>query len=153
MTRLETPLVGGQRRGLPIASRLPRQEDPDVHALVGYTRLYHDWDGESCEEDFLRTLQANPDSAEGHRYYGNYLVAAGRLEEATTEFEESCRLDPLSLINSSAPPSVSSAGWKISLTVPGNSPSSPARILAAPSSTVVWTSWPQACILPGNWDT
>ena len=44
---------------------------------------------------------------------------------------------------------VSSAGWKISATLPAKLRVS-ARYFAAPNSIVVWPSWPQACILPGT---
>ena len=47
-----------------------------------------------------------------------------------------------------APPSPSSAGWKIRFSVPLKR-----RVCAiwraAASSVAVWPSWPQACILPG----
>ena len=46
-----------------------------------------------------------------------------------------------------APPSPSSAGWKMKLTVPSKLRVS-ASAFAAPSSMAVWPSWPQACILP-----
>ena len=49
-----------------------------------------------------------------------------------------------------APPRPSSAGWKMKLTVPLKLRVS-ARYFAAPSSMVVWPSWPQACIRPGFW--
>ncbi|MCY1215589.1 hypothetical protein D9M72_274390 [compost metagenome] len=47
-----------------------------------------------------------------------------------------------------APPSPSSAGWKIRFRVPLNSPCR-ARCLAAQSSMAVCPSCPQACITPG----
>ena len=47
-----------------------------------------------------------------------------------------------------APPAPSSPGWKISATVPAKLRVR-ARYCAAPSSIVVWPSWPQACIRPG----
>ena len=37
----------------------------------------------------------------------------------------------------------------MTITVPSNARLS-ARCFAAPSSIVVWPSWPQACILPGT---
>jgi len=74
----------------------------DVHALVGYSRLYHDWAGAACEDDFTRALAGNPGSAEAHRYYANYLISVGRHEEAARACDQACRLDPLSLINSAA---------------------------------------------------
>ena len=53
-----------------------------------------------------------------------------------------------SAIMRSAPPPPSSAGWKISCSVPSKRPLS-ARWRAAASSIAVWPSWPQACIRPG----
>jgi hypothetical protein len=50
-----------------------------------------------------------------------------------------------------APAPPSSAGWKMTTTVPAKLRVS-ARYLAAPSSMAVWPSWPQACILPGAVD-
>lgn len=58
-------------------------------------------------------------------------------------------------IASAAPPgSTSSAGWKISRTGRRSRPSrySSARTRAAPSTTVVCTSWPQACARSGTVD-
>ena len=55
---------------------------------------------------------------------------------------------PSCTINSPpAPPS--SAGWKISRTLPVSSASCSFSSLAAPSSCVTCASCPQACILPG----
>ena len=52
-----------------------------------------------------------------------------------------------SLTIASAPPRPSSAGWKMRWTVPSKLRVA-ARYLAAPSSMVVWPSWPQACMRP-----
>ena len=49
---------------------------------------------------------------------------------------------------SAAPPTSSSQGWNISLTLPLSSPSRSFNILAAPRRALVWMSWPQACIQP-----
>ncbi len=49
------------------------------------------------------------------------------------------------------PPSFSSAGWKMKCTVPSKLRVS-AKYLAAPSSIVVWPSWPQACMRPAFCD-
>ena len=47
------------------------------------------------------------------------------------------------------PPRPSSAGWNTSFTVPAICGASSCSTAATPSSVVVWTSWPQACIRPG----
>ncbi len=59
------------------------------------------------------------------------------------------------LIALSAPPGMtSSAGWKTRRTAFGRSPcrSSAARTRPAPSTVVVWTSWPQAWARSGTVD-
>ena len=55
---------------------------------------------------------------------------------------------PSCAIMRSAPPMVSSAGWKKSFTAPLSSLSMALNIFAAPSRTVVCISCPQACITP-----
>ena len=50
----------------------------------------------------------------------------------------------------SAPPRPSSAGWKMKWTVPSKLRVAD-RYCAAPSSMVVWPSWPQACMRPLCW--
>ena len=56
-----------------------------------------------------------------------------------------------SLTMTSAPPSDSSAGWKMKWTVPSKPSRSafPLRKRAAPNNIAVWPSWPHACICPG----
>ena len=57
-----------------------------------------------------------------------------------------CSNKPASTI-ALAPPRPSSAGWKMKCTRPRKLRVC-AKYLAAPSSMVVWPSWPQACITP-----
>jgi hypothetical protein len=67
--------------------------------------------------------------------HAEHRVAGEALEQAVGEHRH-C-----------APPRPSSAGWKMKWTVPSKLRVS-ARYFAAPSSMVVWPSWPQACITP-----
>ena len=48
-----------------------------------------------------------------------------------------------------APRTPSSAGWKISFTVPRSASLCAARMCATPRPMAAWPSWPQACIMPG----
>ena len=57
------------------------------------------------------------------------------------------RRQPSAIIRS-APPTVSSDGWKKNFTAPENSDSISFSILAEPSATAVCMSWPHACITP-----
>ena len=69
---------------------------PEAHYLLGIVHLYYDWDMDAAERQFKRSLALNPRSAEAHFGYSNYLVAAGRLNEALTHAERAVELDPLS---------------------------------------------------------
>ena len=51
-----------------------------------------------------------------------------------------------------APPSLSSAGWNTSFTLPCKLSFSSLSIIAAPKSPATWPSWPQACIIPSIFD-
>lgn len=70
----------------------------EVHCALGVVEaLYeHAWD--EAEERFRRALEAGPeDPAPRHWYAVNFLVPAGRFEEAHRELDHVLRLDPLSL--------------------------------------------------------
>ena len=45
-----------------------------------------------------------------------------------------------------APQAVSSAGWNRAMKVPDQSSRLASRMAHAPSSAVMWWSWPQACM-------
>ena len=75
---------------------------------------------------------------------------AGPVVHADRPQSQGKRSNNPSFSISRAPPTPSSAGWKMKLTVPLKLRVS-ARYFAAPSSIVVWPSWPQACIRPGFW--
>ncbi len=47
---------------------------------------------------FLHALKLNPNYATGHQWYGEYLAAAGRLEDSVEEFEHAAEIDPMSPI-------------------------------------------------------
>ena len=70
----------------------------------------------------------------------------GRLCMPNTASQGKRSNRPSSII-ARAPPRPSSAGWKMKFTVPSKLRLA-ASALAAPSSIVVWPSWPQACIRP-----
>ncbi len=57
----------------------------------------HDWDWAGAEAEFKRTLELNPNYAEGHRAYGVYLFVVGRFDESQAQMERTLELDPLSV--------------------------------------------------------
>jgi TolB-like protein/DNA-binding winged helix-turn-helix (wHTH) protein/Tfp pilus assembly protein PilF len=69
----------------------------EAHASLAYTRLYYDWNFPEAEREFKRALALNPNYASAHEWYGVFLMAMGRLDEAAAEFQLARQLDPLSL--------------------------------------------------------
>jgi TolB-like protein/tetratricopeptide (TPR) repeat protein len=63
----------------------------------GSIRMFHDWDFEGAEDDFLRALELNPSYPTGRLAYGDLLLIFERGEEALAQMEEAVRLDPLDL--------------------------------------------------------
>lgn len=57
---------------------------------------YYDWRG--AERNFLRSIELNPDYADGRHWYGEYLSKLGRYEEAVKQYTRAAELSPLSLI-------------------------------------------------------
>jgi serine/threonine protein kinase/Tfp pilus assembly protein PilF len=71
---------------------------PEAHTSLAYIHLYYDWDWSGAEKEFQRALELNPNYATAHVWYGEYLQALARFEEAIREMKHAQALDPLSLI-------------------------------------------------------
>jgi tetratricopeptide (TPR) repeat protein len=54
------------------------------------------WKWKEADEAFQRALKIAPGDAEAADQYGQYLLAAGRVDEALTQIDRAQRLDPLS---------------------------------------------------------
>jgi TolB-like protein/Tfp pilus assembly protein PilF/predicted Ser/Thr protein kinase len=76
---------------------------PEGHISLALVRENFDWDWAGAEKEFKRAIELNPNSAEAHHWYGDFLTRLGRFDEARTELKKAEELDPLSLlINTSA---------------------------------------------------
>jgi TolB-like protein len=65
----------------------------DVHyGLAVY--FWNEWDWKSSESEFQKTLRINPNNAEAHAGYSQFLSALGRSEEAIGQIELALKLDP-----------------------------------------------------------
>jgi TolB-like protein/DNA-binding SARP family transcriptional activator/Flp pilus assembly protein TadD len=81
------------------------QLDPtlaEAHSTLGYVALYHEWEWQRGEREFLRSLELNPGYSTAHQWYANYLTAMGRFDEAVREMRSAQDIDPLSLIANAA---------------------------------------------------
>jgi tetratricopeptide (TPR) repeat protein len=70
----------------------------EAHTSLGNVRLFYDWDLPGAEREFKRAIDLNPNSADAHDGYANYLIAMGRREESLSESKKAIELDPLSLV-------------------------------------------------------
>lgn len=70
----------------------------EAHASLGSIRMRYDYDWPSAESEFKRALELNPSDAMLHHWYGNYLSARGRHDEAISEIERAKQLDPASFV-------------------------------------------------------
>jgi DNA-binding winged helix-turn-helix (wHTH) protein/tetratricopeptide (TPR) repeat protein len=79
--------------------------DPDLaeaHTSLALVKFRLDWDWTEAEREFRRAIELNPGHASAHHFYGLYLSAMGRADEAIARMERAHELDPLSLIISTA---------------------------------------------------
>jgi len=71
----------------------------EAHTSLGCVRAVYDWDWQGAEKDFRRAIAINPRYSTAHQWYAaNCLLPLGRFEEARTELQFACELDPFSLV-------------------------------------------------------
>jgi serine/threonine-protein kinase len=73
-------------------------DSAEAHTSLGFIRMFHDWDWAGAEQEYVRALQLKPSYATAHHWYGEYLLAAGRFDEAIAEAGRAQESDPLGLI-------------------------------------------------------
>ncbi|MGH7693456.1 MAG: BTAD domain-containing putative transcriptional regulator, partial [Gemmatimonadaceae bacterium] len=52
------------------------------HATLGYVNLYYHWNWPVAEEEFRRAIRLAPEYSTAHQWFGNFLTAMGRFDEA-----------------------------------------------------------------------
>jgi TolB-like protein/DNA-binding winged helix-turn-helix (wHTH) protein/Tfp pilus assembly protein PilF len=70
----------------------------EAHASLAGVLYRYQWDWEGAEREYQRSLELDPNYAEGHRAYAIYLLTVRRNEEAVAEARRARELSPLSLI-------------------------------------------------------
>ena len=72
--------------------------DPDLaeaHASLGNALFYFDWDWPAAEAEFRHAISLNPNYAAVHYFYGMFLTAAGRFDDAVAQERRAMELDPI----------------------------------------------------------
>src|SRR2546425_2319382 len=57
----------------------------EAHASLGFVHFHYDWDWAAAEKEFKRALTLNPQSAQAHLLYTEYLAGMGRYDEAYSQ--------------------------------------------------------------------
>jgi TolB-like protein/Flp pilus assembly protein TadD len=68
----------------------------EAHTSLGHAH-FHEFNWLAAERDFKRAIQLNPNYANAHFYYANYLIAVGQRNEAIAEARCAQTLDPVAL--------------------------------------------------------
>jgi len=69
----------------------------EPHATLGFVKLYYTWDWRAADREFQLAIARNPSYATAHEWYGLYLAAMGRFDEAVVQEQSAQALDPLSV--------------------------------------------------------
>jgi TolB-like protein/Tfp pilus assembly protein PilF len=75
------------------------QLDPtlaEAHTSLAFATFIFDHDWSGADAAFQQALRFNPGYPTAHFWYGEFLSAMGRLDEASREFNQAAVLDPLS---------------------------------------------------------
>jgi tetratricopeptide (TPR) repeat protein len=65
---------------------------------LAFLAYVYDWNWQSADERFRRAIALDPQFAGAHHWYGDFLIAMGRYEEAGREIEKAAELEPLSIL-------------------------------------------------------
>jgi serine/threonine-protein kinase len=69
----------------------------EPHATLGFVKMYYAWDWPAADREFRLAIARNPSYATAHEWYGLYLAAMGRYDEAVAQERTAQTLDPLSV--------------------------------------------------------
>jgi serine/threonine-protein kinase len=67
-----------------------------AHAVLGWIKLYFDWDWSGAEEQLQQAIELNPHNALVRHGYADYLGVMGRVEESLRQVMIGRRSDPMS---------------------------------------------------------
>ena len=69
----------------------------EAWASLGLLKQLYDWDWDEAGRAFERAIELSPGYPPGHSWYGAYLIARGRFDEAEAQIRAALELDPLSV--------------------------------------------------------
>jgi TolB-like protein/DNA-binding winged helix-turn-helix (wHTH) protein/Tfp pilus assembly protein PilF len=70
----------------------------EAYTSLAMASMNYDWDWSAAEREFRKAIELNPNYANAHHWYADYLSAVGRHEQAIAESKRALELDPVSPI-------------------------------------------------------
>ena len=70
----------------------------EAYSSLAVVKNEYDWDWSGAEIAYQKAIELNPNYATAHQWYGEFLMAHGRFDEAIAEISKAQELDPLSPI-------------------------------------------------------
>ncbi len=67
----------------------------DAHITLGNMKAAFDWKWVAAEREFQRALQLNPNNANAHFMYADFLISQKRVQEWQREIDRALELDPM----------------------------------------------------------
>jgi TolB-like protein/Flp pilus assembly protein TadD len=74
----------------------------EAHVPLGYSQLVYERNFPEARKEFETALRLRPGYATAHQFYGYYLTAMGKSDDAIAEREKAVELDPISPLLHSA---------------------------------------------------
>ena len=74
----------------------------EAHTSLAWAKFVNDWDWAGAEREFQRAIELNPSYPTAHNWYGEYLMAVGRSNDALPQFNRAHDLNPQSPVINTA---------------------------------------------------
>ena len=68
----------------------------EAYSALGYVKHFN-WEWTAAENHFKHAIELNPNYANAHNFYANYLMSRGRIDESIAASNRARELDPFSL--------------------------------------------------------
>jgi len=68
----------------------------EPHASLGYVNFYYSWNWQGAEHEFQRSIALNPKYEIAYDWYGVYLTAMEKFDEARSTIDKARKINPLS---------------------------------------------------------
>jgi len=69
----------------------------EAHASLGHILFLYDWDWTEAEHEFEKAIELKPEYPSTYQWYGVFLMARNRPDEALRTMDRALELDPVSL--------------------------------------------------------